>query len=129
MVRRTNQWKEDERKFAKWVAGADSMEAAVAEGVNRHPSSGKSAEDLSGPWWTAEHKSTQGWPEYLRKAIYQARLNAQRFPEKVAFIFLTLHDGRGKPVIRLICREVDVANAEPTLEQISDEMDATQEAA
>lgn len=125
MVARRNQWKEDERDFAKWAAGADSMEAAEAEGVQRHASSGKSAQDLSGPWWTAEHKSTAGWPDYIRKAVDQANANRLRSPNKVPFIFLTIHDGRGRPVRRLICREVDISIN--NIEEISDEMDAAED--
>ena len=89
-------WKQDERDFAKWAGG------------QRHPSSGAANHDLSGPWWTAEHKTFTGLPARIVKAFDQAALNLIKDPLKVPFVMFTLHYGRGRKKRRFVALEVDV---------------------
>lgn len=90
------QWKQDERDLAEWAGGV------------RHPSNGQVQQDLSGPWWTAEHKTFAALPARLTKAFEQAKENLRLEPLKVPFVFFTLHFGRGKRTRRFVAIEVDI---------------------
>lgn len=89
-------WKDDERDFAAWAGG------------QRHASNGKAQQDLSGEWWTAEHKTFTALPARVIKAFDQAALNFVANPMKEAFVFFTLHFGRGRKNRRFIALEVDI---------------------
>jgi hypothetical protein len=94
----SNTWKQDERDIARWAGG------------QRHPSAGVEQQDLSGPWWTAEHKSFTALPARIVKAFDQAAGNRAAHPDKEAYVVITLHPGRGKGRIRrFLAVEVDLA--------------------
>ncbi len=106
-------WKQDERDFAKWAGG------------QRHPSNGQVNQDLSGPWWTAEHKTFTALPARVIKAFDQAHLNFIKEPLKTPFVFFTLHFKRGIKKRRFIALEVDVTKDD--FEQVARELEAASE--
>lgn len=97
------QAKSNERWWARYFKG------------NRHPSQGVEHPDLSGLWFTGEHKYRL-WEQYsaeFRKAIEQHDRNRELYPGKLPFVCLTFHYGKGKKNRRFLVYEVK----EPTFEQ------------
>lgn len=88
----------------------------------RHPSLGVEHPDVSGLWFTLEHKyRTFGdYSAEFRKAIRQMDINASLFPKKIPFIGLSLHQGRGKKTRRFLVYEVTEETFEKELEKIND---------
>lgn len=88
--------KVNERWWARFLGGV------------RHPSQGTAHPDVSGSWFTVEHKyrKLEQYSAEFRKAIQQADLNKKYFPQKIPFICLTFHGSRGENARRFLIIEV-----------------------
>lgn len=104
------QAKANERWWARYFNG------------QRHPSQGVVYPDVSGLWFTLEHKyrKFEDYPSEIRKAILQKDSNASMFPNKIPFIALSLHQGRGRKTRRFIVYEVTQDTFEKELEKINE---------
>lgn len=88
----------------------------------RHPSQGFSHPDVSGLWFTLEHKYRQfrQYSAEFRKAIAQHDENLVSNPSKIPFIGLSLSEGRGKPIRRFLIYEVKENSFEETWRKLDD---------
>jgi len=81
-------------------------------GGHRHPSQGVAHPDISGEWFTAEHKY-RDWEKYnaeFKKAVAQHDINRQMDKEfnrpRIPLLCLTLHGGVGQNARRFLVIEV-----------------------
>ena len=110
------QAKANERWWARYFGGT------------RHASQGVEHPDVSGLWFTLEHKY-RDWSSYsaeFRKAISQMDANSKMFPHKIAMVGLSLHQGRGKKTRRLLVYEVTEETFEEELNKIRRVMNDTE---
>lgn len=90
-------WKAAERWWANFTGG------------KRRPSQGVAHQDIEGENFVAEHKYRL-WSDYsaeFRKAVQQMDYNKLIHPEKLSFLCLSLHQGRGKKTRRLLVFDVE----------------------